>query len=130
MVINRLVKGHLLPCKRASFALQKGVFYNAKGHLLQASLQPIDYLMVTKPIFIQTLQSSYSSSILFVKKVLITINLKHEYCIHTQSIVPDTLLYIWNNLFLQSMRTSLPIEKLAWRLPKQLQRKENEHTIR
>ena len=66
----------------------------AKGHLLQATLQPIDYLMVTKPIFIQTLQSSYSSSILFVKKVLTTINLKHECCIHTQGIVPDTLLYI------------------------------------
>ena len=86
--------------------------------------------MVTKPIFIQTLQNSHLSSILFVKIVPTSINLKHEYCIHTQGIVPDTLLYIWNNLFLQSMRTSLPIEKLAWRLPKRLQRKENEHTIR
>ena len=122
-LISCIVKGHLLPCKRASFALQKGVFYNAKGHLLQATLQPTDYLMVTKPIFIQTLQDSHLSSILFVKIVLTTINLKHECCIHTQGIVPDTLLYIWNNLFLQSMRTSLPIEKLAWRLPKQLLRK-------
>ncbi|MFC2326500.1 MAG: hypothetical protein ACFNL1_04315, partial [Prevotella histicola] len=85
---------HLLPCKRASFALQKGVFYNAKEHLLQATLQPTDYLMVTKPIFIQTLQDSHLSSILFVKIVPTSINLKHECCIHTQGIVPDTLLYI------------------------------------
>jgi len=35
MVINRLVKGHVLPCKGASFTLQKGTFYSAKGHLLE-----------------------------------------------------------------------------------------------
>jgi len=50
--------------------------------------------MVTKPIFIQTLQGSHLSSILFVKIVPTSINLKHESCIHTQGIVPDTLLYI------------------------------------
>jgi hypothetical protein len=33
--MNGLVKGHVLPCKRASFALQKGTFYIAKGHLLE-----------------------------------------------------------------------------------------------
>ncbi|MFC2635839.1 hypothetical protein, partial [Prevotella histicola] len=60
-----------------------GIFYNAKEHLLQATLQPTDYLMVTKPIFIQALQNSHLSSILFVKIVPISINLKHESCIHT-----------------------------------------------
>jgi len=35
MVTKRLVKGHLLHFKRASFALQKGTFYNAKGALLE-----------------------------------------------------------------------------------------------
>jgi len=34
----------------ASFTLQKGVFYIAKGHLLRACLQPIDFLLVTKLI--------------------------------------------------------------------------------
>ena len=43
-------KGRLLHCKRASFTLQKGVFYIAKGHLLRACLQPIDFLLVTKLI--------------------------------------------------------------------------------
>jgi len=33
--MNGLVKGHVLPCKRASFTLQKGTFYIAKGHLLE-----------------------------------------------------------------------------------------------
>jgi hypothetical protein len=27
--------------------MQKGIFYNAKGRLLQACLQPFDYLMIT-----------------------------------------------------------------------------------
>ena len=35
VVMNELVKGHVLPCKRASFTLQKGTFYIAKGHLLE-----------------------------------------------------------------------------------------------
>ena len=30
--------GYKEGCKRASFALQKGVFYNAKGHLLQCKM--------------------------------------------------------------------------------------------
>ena len=29
-----IVKGHLLHIKRACFAMQKGVFYNAKGRVL------------------------------------------------------------------------------------------------
>ena len=29
-----LLKGALLPCKRASFTPQKSIFYHAKGHLL------------------------------------------------------------------------------------------------
>ena len=33
-----MVKDALLQCKRASFEVQKGMFYNAKGHLLQAYL--------------------------------------------------------------------------------------------
>ena len=35
MVTGRLVKGHLLHLKRASFTCQKGIFYNAKGALLE-----------------------------------------------------------------------------------------------
>jgi len=35
MVIKRLVKGHLLHFKRASFTTQKGTFYNAKDALLE-----------------------------------------------------------------------------------------------
>ena|GEM_PF-1102909 len=35
MVTCRLVKGHLLHLKRASFTCQKGIFYNAKGALLE-----------------------------------------------------------------------------------------------
>ena len=31
---NALLKGALLPCKRASFTPQKSIFYHAKGHLL------------------------------------------------------------------------------------------------
>ena len=34
-VIDGVVKDALLHCKRASFTLQKGIFCNAKGHLLQ-----------------------------------------------------------------------------------------------
>ena len=33
-----LLKDALLHCKRVSFDVQKGMFYNAKGHLLQATL--------------------------------------------------------------------------------------------
>ena len=39
-VTEELAKGHLLPCKRASFALQKGTFYHAKGHLLEGERRP------------------------------------------------------------------------------------------
>ena len=35
MVTKRVVKGHLLHFKRASFTTQKGTFYNAKGALLE-----------------------------------------------------------------------------------------------
>jgi len=33
-----VLKGHLLHVKRASFTLQKGVFYNAKEHQLKSTL--------------------------------------------------------------------------------------------
>ena len=36
-----LLKGALLPCKRASFTLQKSTFYYAKGHLLLYKKPPI-----------------------------------------------------------------------------------------
>ena len=32
-----VAKGHLLHCKRACFAMQKGVFYNAKEHVLKST---------------------------------------------------------------------------------------------
>ena len=35
-----LLKGALLPCKRASFTPQKSTFYHAKGHLLQCQRSP------------------------------------------------------------------------------------------
>ena len=44
-----VLKGRLLPFKRASFTTQKVPFYNAKGRLLLSVLQPIDYLKATKP---------------------------------------------------------------------------------
>jgi len=33
-----IAKGHLLPCKRASFTTQKGVFYIAKDALLKVDM--------------------------------------------------------------------------------------------
>ena len=36
-----LLKGVLLPCKRASFTPQKSTFYHAKGHLLLYKKPPI-----------------------------------------------------------------------------------------
>ena len=45
MVTKRLVKGHLLHFKRASFALQKGTFYYAKGHLLEGERRPFKIKM-------------------------------------------------------------------------------------
>ena len=36
-----LLKGALLPCKRASFTPQKSIFYHAKGHLLLYEKPPI-----------------------------------------------------------------------------------------
>ena len=36
-----LLKGALLPCKRASFTPQKSTFYHAKGHLLLYKKPPI-----------------------------------------------------------------------------------------
>ena len=38
---NTLLKGALLPCKRASFTPQKSIFYHAKGHLLLYEKPPI-----------------------------------------------------------------------------------------
>ena len=35
-------KGHLLHFKRAPFTLQKGIFYNAKGRLLHGERAPLD----------------------------------------------------------------------------------------
>ena len=37
---NTLLKGALLPCKRASFTPQKSIFYHAKGHLLPCQSPP------------------------------------------------------------------------------------------
>ena len=37
---NAVLKGALLPCKRASFTPQKSIFYHAKGHLLQCQRSP------------------------------------------------------------------------------------------
>gem|GEM_PF-483673 len=42
-VTNRLVKGALLHCKRAPFTHQKGMFCNAKGHLLPCNMPPITF---------------------------------------------------------------------------------------
>ena len=36
-----VVKGHLLHIKRACFAMQKGVFYIAKGHVLFGSYESL-----------------------------------------------------------------------------------------
>ena len=38
---NALLKGALLPCKRASFTPQKSIFYHAKGHLLPCQSSPV-----------------------------------------------------------------------------------------
>ena len=38
---NALLKGALLPCKRASFTPQKSIFYHAKGHLLPCQSPPV-----------------------------------------------------------------------------------------
>ena len=38
---NAVLKGALLPCKRASFTPQKSTFYHAKGHLLLYEKPPI-----------------------------------------------------------------------------------------
>ena len=38
---NALLKGALLPCKRASFTPQKSIFYHAKGHLLPYQSPPV-----------------------------------------------------------------------------------------
>ena len=38
---NAILKGALLPCKRASFTPQKGIFYHAKGHLLPCQSSPV-----------------------------------------------------------------------------------------
>jgi hypothetical protein len=35
MITKGKVKGRLLRCKRAPFEVQKGIFYHAKGHLLE-----------------------------------------------------------------------------------------------
>ena len=45
MVTDRLVKDTLLPFKRCPFARQKGIFYNAKGALLECKRAPIEMLM-------------------------------------------------------------------------------------
>ena len=37
---NAVLKGALLPCKRASFTPQKSTFYHAKGHLLPYQRPP------------------------------------------------------------------------------------------
>ena len=45
MVTKRLVKEHVLPCKRASFTTQKGIFYIAKGALLECKRRPSEKRM-------------------------------------------------------------------------------------
>ena len=42
MLTKAKIKGALLQFKRACFAMQKGIFYNAKGHLLQRKRASID----------------------------------------------------------------------------------------
>ena len=39
-VTKDLLKGALLPCKRASFTPQKSIFYHTKGHLLPYQSSP------------------------------------------------------------------------------------------
>ena len=48
--MNRLVKDALLRCKRASFTLQKGIFCNAKGALLQCEIISKMYLIENKEV--------------------------------------------------------------------------------
>jgi len=43
-----VVKGHLLHIKRACFAMQKGVFYIAKGHVLFGSYESLLQKGVTR----------------------------------------------------------------------------------
>ena len=40
-------KGYKEACKRASFALQKGTFYHAKGHVLHRKRAPFKTAFVT-----------------------------------------------------------------------------------
>jgi len=42
MIADSILKGALLKFKRAPFACQKGIFYNAKGRLLQRKKAPIE----------------------------------------------------------------------------------------
>jgi hypothetical protein len=42
MIADSILKGALLKFKRAPFACQKGIFYNAKGRLLQHKKAPIE----------------------------------------------------------------------------------------
>jgi hypothetical protein len=42
MIADSILKGALLNFKRAPFACQKGIFYNAKGRLLQHKKAPIE----------------------------------------------------------------------------------------
>ena len=44
-------KGYKEACKRASFALQKGTFYHAKGHLLEGERRPFK---IKKKIYFTT----------------------------------------------------------------------------
>ena len=62
MVTKRLVKEHVLPCKRASFTTQKGIFYIAKGALLECKRRPIKNERVnsfTKKDYLRPLLSLY-----------------------------------------------------------------------
>ena len=62
MVTKRLVKEHVLPCKRASFTTQKGIFYIAKGALLECKRRPIKNERVnsfTKKDYLRPLPSPY-----------------------------------------------------------------------
>ena len=42
MIADSILKGALLNFKRAPFACQKGIFYIAKGRLLQRKKAPIE----------------------------------------------------------------------------------------
>ena len=63
MIADSILKGALLKFKRAPFACQKGIFYNAKGRLLQRKKAPIEnelWIIFTLITLQAILKESYS----------------------------------------------------------------------